>query len=312
MAPVQRRANTSATKESPMRFDGNRAWQQAIRLFSANKELLLILAGVFFFLPGLASAFFLSDVQVQMMHDIGAIDPRDSKAMLTAVGGLYAKIGPYMLLLAVAQVAGTMAMMALLTDSARPTVGEAIRTGLARLPTVLGVGALLMLGYLAAALVFVLVLGLLAMIVGAVGGAVGTGATMALVAVGSGAFMAFLIVAMTRLSVTLPVIVIEQVRGPLRALRRSWWLTKGNTAALLGFYLVLIVAYIVIAMLLYMVLTAMVALGTEQGGKAFYMASGVISGVIGGVVSVLATCIISAVHGQLAGPGRETIVETFR
>ncbi|MDE1915651.1 MAG: glycerophosphoryl diester phosphodiesterase membrane domain-containing protein [Sphingomonadales bacterium] len=294
-----------------MRFDGNRAWQQAIRLFSANKELLLILAGVFFFLPGLASAFFLTDVQVQMVHDIGTIDPRDSKAMLTAVGGLYARIGPYVALLTIAQVAGTMAMMALLTDSARPTVGEAIRVGLSRLPTVLGVMLLLMLGYLLAALAFGLVLGLLAMVAGVAGGG-SSAVMMAVVAVGMGGFMAFIIVAMTRLSVTLPVIVIEQVRGPLRALKRSWWLTKGNTGSLLGFYLVLMVAYAVIAMLLYMVLTALVALGTQQGSRAFYMASGVISGLIGGVVSVLATCIISAVHGQLAGPGRETIVETFR
>lgn len=294
-----------------MRFDGNRAWQQAMRLFSTNKELLLILAGVFFFLPGLTSAFFLSDVQVQAMHDIGTIDPRDSKAMLTAVGGLYAKIGPYIMLLTIAQVAGTMAMMALLTDSARPTVGEAIRLGLSRLPTVLGVMVLLMLGYLVAALAFGLVLGLLAMVAGLAGGG-SSAVMMVVIALGMGAFMAFIIVAMTRLSVTLPVIVIEQVRGPLQALKRSWWLTKGNTGALLGFYLVLMVAYVVIAMLLYMVLTALVALGTQQGGKAFYMASGVISGLISGVVSVLATCVICAVHGQLAGPGRETIVETFR
>jgi hypothetical protein len=294
-----------------MRFDGNLAWQQAIRLFSANKELLLILAGVFFFLPGLASAFFLSGTQVQMMRGLNGVDPHDSKAMLAAVGTLYAQVGPVMALLLLAQMAGTMAMVALLTDAARPTVAQAIALGLRRLPTVLGVLALFVLGYLLGAMVFGLVLGLLAVLVSAIGGGAGAGATVVLVALGTGFFMAFLLFAMTRLSVTLPVIVIEQVGNPVLALKRSWALTKGRVASLLGFYLVLLAAYMVIALLLYMVLTALVALGTDQGGKAYAVTSGVISGLIGGVASVLATCIVCAVHGQLAGPGREGIRETF-
>lgn len=288
-----------------MRFDGNLAWQQAIRLFSANKELLLVLAGVFFFLPGLASAFFLADTQAQLMQGMQAVDPHDSKAVMTAVGTLYAKIGPCMALLGLVQTIGTMAMMALLTDSARPTVGQAISQGIRCLPTVLGVGLLLVLGYMVSALVVALGLGLVAMAIGATGGG---GALMALVAVGMGGFMAFLIFMATRLSVTLPVIVIDQIRNPMRALMRSWWLTKGNTASLMGFYLVLLVAYVVIAMLLYMGLTALVALGTSQASTA----SGVISGLIGGVVSVLATAIICAVHGQLVGPRHETMSEIFR
>ena len=294
-----------------MRFDGNLAWQQAVRLFSANKELLLVLAGVFFFLPGLASAFFLSDMQVQMVRDLNGVDSHDPRAMINAVGALYAKIGPYMVLLTLAQMAGMMAMMALLTDAARPTVGQAIALGLRRLPTVLGVAALFVLGYLVAAMVFGLVLGVLAIGVAAIGGGAGSVAMVVLVALGMGAFMGFIIVAVTRLSVTLPVIVIEQVRHPWRALVRSWTSTKGSTAPLLGFYLVLMVAYVVIALLVYMVLTAMVALGADHGSKAYYMASGVISGLIGGVMSVLATCIVCAVHGQLTGQGREGMRETF-
>lgn len=291
-----------------MRFDGNLAWQQAIRLFSANKELLLVLAGVFFFLPGLASAFFLADTQAQLMQGMQNLDPHDSKAVMTAVGTLYAKIGPYMALLGLVQTIGTMAMMALLTDLARPTVGQAISQGIRCLPTVLGVGLLLALGYMVSALVVALGLGLVAMVIGAAGGGA---ALMGLVAVGMGGFMAFLMFMATRLSVTLPVIVIDQIRNPVRALMQSWWLTKGNTASLLGFYLVLLVAYVVIAMLLYMGLTALVTLGTAQA-SAIGTASGVVSGLIGGVVSVLATAIICAVHGQLVGPRHETMSEIFR
>ena len=218
-----------------MRFDGNLAWQQAVRLFSANKELLLVLAGVFFFLPGLALAFFRSDMQLQMVRGLGGVDSHDPRAMLTAVGDIYAQVGPYMMLLSLAQMAGMMAMTALLTDAARPTVGQAIALGLRRLPTVLGVVLLFMLGYLVSAMAFGLVLALLAMIVAAVSGGAASAAMM-----------------------------------------------------------------------------AVVALGTDQGSKGYTMASVVISGVIGGVVSVLMTCIVCAVHGQLAGPGRESIRETFR
>jgi membrane-anchored glycerophosphoryl diester phosphodiesterase (GDPDase) len=146
------------------------------------------------------------------------------------------------------------------------------------------------------------------MVIGATGGG---GALMALVVVGMGGFMAFLVFMATRLSVTLPVVVIDQVRNPMRALMRSWWLTKGNTASLMGFYLVLLVAYVVIAMLLYMALTALVTLGTAQA-SGVGTASGVVSGLIGGVVSVLATAIICAVHGQLVGPRHETMSEIFR
>lgn len=296
-----------------MRFDGNLAWQQAVRLCSANKELLLVLAGVFFFLPGVASAFFLSGLQEQMMRDMAAANQQDPKAMLQALSGIYTQIAPYISVLLLVQTAGTMAMMALLTDSARPTVGQAILLGLKRLPTVLGVGILLIIGYFATALVFVLVLGVIGALLGATGAGL-SGPVVIVVAIGTAGFLAFLIYALTRLSMTLPAIVIDQIGNPWHALRRSWGLTRGNTAGLLGFYLVLMVAYVVIASLTFMVLGALVKLGTAEYSKAYFTANGLVSGLIGGAVSILASAIIAAVHGQLSGQysGRESLSDTFR
>jgi hypothetical protein len=299
-----------------MRFDGNLAWQQAVRLCSANKELLLVLAGVFFFLPGVASAFFLSGLQEQMMQNMVTINQQqDPKAMLQAMSGIYAQMGPYIVGLVLVQTVGTMAMMALLTDSARPTVGQAILLGLKRLPTILGVGILLILGYFASGLVFVLVLGVLGAIVGVAAGGAGSmsAPVIIVVAIGTAGFIAFLIYALTRLSLTLPAIVIDQIANPWHALRRSWQLTRGSTASLLGFYLVLLVAYIVIGMVVFMLLSTLVKLGTPQYSRAYFTANGLVSGLIGGVVSILASAIIAAVHGQLSGGGgRESLSETFR
>jgi hypothetical protein len=107
-----------------MRFDGNLAWQQAVRLCSANKELLLVLAGVFFFLPGVTSAFFLSGLQEQMMRDVAAANQQDPRAVLQALGGIYTQIAPYIALLLLVQTVGMMAMMALLTDRRGPPWGR--------------------------------------------------------------------------------------------------------------------------------------------------------------------------------------------
>ena len=54
-----------------MRFDSNRAWQEAVASASANRVVLLPVAGVFFLLPGLASALFLSDVQESILANLG-------------------------------------------------------------------------------------------------------------------------------------------------------------------------------------------------------------------------------------------------
>ena len=54
-----------------MKFDSNRAWREASAAASANREVLVAVAGVFFLLPGLASVLFLSDFQADMMANFG-------------------------------------------------------------------------------------------------------------------------------------------------------------------------------------------------------------------------------------------------
>ena len=62
-------------------------------------------------------------------------------------------------------------------------------------------------------------------------------ALLALVAV-----VAFVYV-MVKFSLTAPVIVMEHQLNPVRALARSWHLTRGNSLRLFGFYLLFVFGY---------------------------------------------------------------------
>jgi hypothetical protein len=283
-----------------MKFDGNRAWNDAVRAVSANREVLLVLAGVFFFLPGLVAALFLSEYQAEMAASVAAVmaAPKNPAALQQMMHA-YGSIAPYVIVLLLVQSLGYMAMLALLTDQRRPTVGEAMAIGARSLPALIGAIVIFFLGYVVASLPLgVILIGCIA----ALGSQIGT-------AVGLTIDMVALIVVVTRLSLTLPVIVIEELHRPFAALQRSWRITGGSSLRLLAFYIMLAIAYIVITVALNALLSLVsAAMGT---GESFVLLSGAISGVIGALTSIVLTTILAAVHRQLAGPSHGAISETF-
>ncbi len=283
-----------------MKFDGNRAWNDAVRAVSANREVLLVMAGVFFFLPGLIAALFLAGFQAEMSASVTAVmaAPKNPAALQQMMHA-YAEIAPYFLLLLLVQTLGYMAMLALLTDVGRPTVREAMAIGLRSLPALIGTILIFFLGYVLASLPMGVIL--MACIAG-LGPRLGApiGITIDMVA------MLLLII---RLSLTLPVIVIEGLHRPFAALQRSWRITSGSTLRLLAFFLMLGIAYIVISIALSALLNLLVMItGT---GPGFVLVSGGIAGMISAVTSIVLTAILAAVHHQLSGPGRGAISETF-
>ncbi len=281
-----------------MKFDGNRAWTEAVRAISANREVLLVMAGVFFFLPGLIAAFLLSGLQTEMQAGLTAMmaAPK-SPAVLQQMMHIYSEIAPYVILLLLVQSVGYMAMLALLTDQRRPTVGEAMAIGARCLPALVGAILLFIVGYMFASLPLGLIV--LAFIT-ALGAQLGS-------AIGVTIVLLVLILAVTRLSLTLPVIVIEGLHNPVTALVRSWRITAGTCLRLLAFYVLLGVAYLVITI----ALSALLSLMSAGTGQAYELISGTVSGVIGAITSIVMTAILAAVHRQLGGPSREAISETF-
>jgi hypothetical protein len=267
-----------------MQLDTSRAWNEAVAAVQANREVLLAIAGVFFLLPGLVSTVLFADVQEQLYKMMG----NRSQMEKFVQSGALTPVIVFGLFASVVQLIGYMAMLAVLTDRARPTVGEALRLAVKSLPTLIGTGLLFFGGYMLATLAFAVVAGVL--------GKIPMLAPLVFVLVGI--FIGLLVSAMVRLSLSLPVIVIDKLRNPMEVLRRSWSLTSGNAGRLLLFYVVMFIVYFVILLLVGGIAGALATLIAGQGTAALLIA-GVISGAISAIASVLFTAVLAAVHRQL-------------
>ena len=121
-----------------MKLDSNRAWKDASRNVSRNREAILAVAGVFFLLPQLALALFFP----QPEPTVGMSEQQ----MFEMVQAYYLATLPVLLPLVVCQALGTVTLLTLLSHAARPTVGEALRRSLPGVLTYLGAQILLGIG----------------------------------------------------------------------------------------------------------------------------------------------------------------------
>lgn len=283
-----------------MRFDSNRAWTEAVASVSAHRAVIWPVAGVFFLLPGLLWVWFFSDIQQEMMAAMG--NPATARG---AMRGMFVQIMPYMLVLMVIQAVGNMSLMGLFTDRSRPTVGQVIINAVRSLPTVVGAALLIFLAYMVIGLVAVLIIGVI----------IAVTKVKAIAVVLAIAAMVALFWALTRLSLLLPVIVIDRVGNPVTALTRAWGLTKGSAGSLFLFYFLLLVAYLVIAMVVQMALGLLLGMGVMGAGRAMsggpLIALGMVSGIIGTAAAVMLNAVLAAVHRQLAGPSADAYSDTF-
>ena len=268
-------------------FDSNRAWQQATAAIRANREVVVALAGVFFLLPALA----LSLLFPQPEAPAGA----DEAAIMAQAAEYYRQALPVALPMAALQAMGTLGLLTLLTDRARPTVREAIRAGF---------GALF--PYLASQIILGMAVGMLLLLAGGVIGAVGSPA----LTVAGGIALAFAgAVILTRFALTAPVVAIDGWRNPLAALRRAWQLTAGNTMRVLVFFALILLAFAIV-MSVVMGLSGIVLTLLLPAQIATIVAA-VISATLGaGMVLVLVAC-LAATHAQLAGAAPEAVGSAF-
>lgn len=263
-----------------MKLDMSAAWNEAVATIKANFEVMAIIAGVFFFLPTLAAVFAITPM---------ATVPQDATAevMLQAMSDYFSTNALPLVLMTLAQAVGMIALLALLRDTGKPTVGEAIRAGFTGL-----------LPYAAAQLIFGFGMALLSMVLIGLPSALGV---QALAVVGMLAALIVLLYGAVKLSLTVPVVAIEKQTNPIAVLRRSWALTDGNSRRLLMFYLLLFVAYIVISLVVGLFFGLAFSLLGE--GTAANIANGSLEGVLSAGASLVFAAVLAAVYRQFTRAG---------
>jgi len=268
------------------KLDSNAAWKEASSKISANRDVFLALAGVFFVVPSLALTVIGGEPEV--------VPGMQGEAMMAAITAFYAEAWWLILASAVLQVVGVLAILTLMRDRTRPTVGEAIRSALSGL-----------LPYLGAQLLFALAFGL-------VGGvAIGVGAAVAppLAAVMTIVLVIAAVFAGVRLILVAPAIAVEGTRNPLAAMQRSWKLTKGQFWRILGFLALVMILFFVVLGVIMLLVGVVLAIFTS--GETQRVLAAVVSSVLTAIVVTYVIGIIAAIHRQLAGPDPAGLAETF-
>ena len=274
-----------------MKLDMGRAWNDAMALLRGNQQVVLIVAAVFFFLPNLALMLLMPETMTQAETQVAG--DADLGAAIETAGVLYGKIWWQLTLISILSAIGMLGLLALLTDRARPTVGEALKTGIVCLLPY--IGAQLLIGFIFVAIVLVVLV-----VAGAAGAA--AGAIVGLLAAVAAIYI------LTKFSLTVPVIVIEGVMNPVRALGRSWSLTKGNSVRLFLFFLLLLLAFIVIAIVIGI---AGAVVGFVAGEAATVFVSALINALTNMAGITLYLAVLAAVHRQLSGGSPQALGETF-
>lgn len=267
-----------------MPFDSNQAWKDANASVLANRDVLLALAGVFVALPSLALATFMPPPE----PPAGATP----EATFALLGEYYTHAWPALIGMAVLQLFGTLTMMTLFTDRSRPTVGEAMKRGLQGMLPVLGAQLLLAFG-----------VSLLVVLGAALGVSAAAKLLVALV------LIAGVIYIFVRTSLVTPVVVVENERNPVKALTRSWQLTTGVAGRLLAFFMLLLVAAMVLYLLIAGGLGVLVSLVVS--GAAETSIKDLIAAFLQAIMTVYSVAIIAACHRQLAGPSAEAAARPF-
>jgi hypothetical protein len=276
-----------------MKLDTNLAWQNAHAAIKANREALLAIAGVFFFLPSLAFTL----LYPQPPAATGSMTPEQALAFFEK---FYRESLPFTLAMTVAQIVGTMAVLRLFAGTNRPTVGNAIAKGAVD-------GAVFLVTMFTLSLAASILAGLVLALAAATGQQAVAG--IAMVVVIAALFYAFL-----RLILVMPVMAVAGwgVVGwptPAAALPRSWALTRGNVSRILLFVMLMVLAYAVIVGVVSAVLGIVLALVVGATGAKIAVA--IVAAALGAVFTLYLFTSLAAIHRQLGGLSATDLGTTF-
>lgn len=133
---------TQAPATKPVALD--RAWQQATAWFAAHRDPLLILAGVFLFLPAFAQALF---VPPPPLTGLGQND-------IDALAQYVSANGHWLFLLGLPTLIGSLAITRLALDRGGTAIGEILGAAVRLLPTAFFVNVLMQLSVFGGLLLF--------------------------------------------------------------------------------------------------------------------------------------------------------------
>lgn len=114
-----------------MRIDIGAAVREALAIWRRDREVILAVAGVFFFVPNLALSLLLTMDRTPVTVDAATVD---DNALIATLQAQLIENAPWLAMQALAELIGIAVLLTLLLDPARPTVGEALRSVVRRLP----------------------------------------------------------------------------------------------------------------------------------------------------------------------------------
>lgn len=271
-------------------------------IFTALRERFLVMLGVVvtFFVAQIAlMGVFFGMFGVAALSRVGMTEAAPPSFGATFIIGI---ILMYFLFIALAACRAA-AMNYAASPLVRPGFSDALTAGLRSTPTLLGVMVIFFLAYLGGAIALV--------VVGAISAMLGKGA---LVLLGIAIFCAVIYLA-ARLCVIAPVVAIDQVSNPIRAIERAWSLTRGNVATIV---ITLVVLAIGSAVLLGLAFAPMLGQLMSMGPDAMPSAiSGMFSAsmigvfLVGLVLSLAWEAFFAVLHAQLSDRGAEVSSEVF-
>ena len=208
-------------------LDTNRIWEDALHTLRSNREVMLVLAGIFVLLPTLAILFFWpfpepkpDELFAVFLQRVGTYSDRTWWQWIAVLG---------------LQTLGLQTMLAVIADPSRPTVKAALGKAVAAF-------ASLFAAIIAVSLLVSLVLSLLV----AVGSSFGS-FPLALLGTVAGVVAALYLAA--RFALIAPLVQLKGIRNPFAAIRQSLALTRRCGWQLLGFLVLLYIAVYVVAWL---------------------------------------------------------------
>ncbi|MEE4539840.1 MAG: hypothetical protein V2J51_15280 [Erythrobacter sp.] len=275
-----------------MSFDMGKAWSHAVDMVRENFQLLAVLAGIFLLLPTVATYLLFPEFRSLMEPGL----TQEQTMALVEANALPITI--ISLVAAALQFAGYGAIIALV-GRARPTVGQAIATGIRIVPSTFAILIAFIFIYILLAALVVLPFALLGSLLGAA--ALGVFAVpLVLLAV---------VWLMARLSMSMPALVLDISLNPFRAMGRSFRLTRAVQWRLVAFWGILIVTFTIITLLVtgvFGVIAALIGDGTTSA-----LVLGLVNGFIQAIFGMMICALAVAIYQQLAGTGPGGMAQTF-